>query len=171
MSDTVEIGGTEFDAEDVERAIDLITDECDDTDDRIVVVNNVVLEGDGFADGDTYVYDRRECGAISDVVEGDYIDYENIDVLRESFATPFKTFVEEEFAVMEVEGEAYMDGYDLEVTTGQDRPTFGTTTMQDLDESDDVGIRYVTWGDGYGDPVTGDEPCLRISLVDERDDE
>lgn len=42
--------------------------------------------------------------------------------------------------------------------------------MEKLDDSDDVGIRYVAWGNGYGEPVTGDEPCLRIALTDERDE-
>lgn len=62
---------------------------------------------------------------------------------------------------------------DIDVTSGQFGDMLCQSTIQSLHEMDGVRITYITYGDGYGNPVSepDDSMNLRVGLLDVRDEE
>jgi hypothetical protein len=180
-AETLTYDGIELNIEDLRTAIDDITDEHGNTDGRLVVRGNVVLDGDGFEDADLWVASVSELDRIpandenDSVLDANMASFTSIGglerALDEATTSDFEAFVEDEIGGVKVaEAQAYgEEGIALDVTTIQERPTFGSNVGARLDDHEDVEIGYITWGDGYGDPVGDrDEPQLRIGLYDRR---
>lgn len=168
-TNTVEISGTEFNADDLAEALDALG--TDTPKNEYAFVGDVVVTGDGFDDSDI------EIGTAATFKSGDSIPHitENLSYMTVETAkdrveaaqqTSFEEFVEEEFwQVTPVEGKAFSGEALLDVTTTQDRQVVGSATGSALDESDDVEIKYISYNGGEKTDDT-----LRIGLNDTRNE-
>lgn len=129
----------------------------------IVSSGDLLAWGDGHYDGDGYILN-----AAAEEKTG-RIDLETIDA-EPSFAE----FVADEFGVEVVNTDsdvAYIPEADVDVTTTQPRDTLGRSNGQALDNSDDVEITYITFGENGGSTLGDDEDReLLIGLYDTRDE-
>lgn len=181
MSDVVEVEGQEYNAADLKEAVETIADDPSiqypNVEGRVAQVGSVVVKGDGFSDADLDIIRLADVTYLD--VENNEVDPEDanytnartvLDAIEETAATEFEEFVEDNFSNLEsIEGRAFHEGTN-DFTTTQNRETVGGVTGVDIDESDDVELRYICYGDGYGHPESGDEPSLRVGLEDTRDE-
>lgn len=82
----------------------------------------------------------------------------------------FGQYVEDEHNHVEVlPDKAFKYEADLDVTTGQPRAVFGSSTGRELDRNDGIEIAYITYGrSGLSDGQSPEEAVLRIGLNDAR---
>jgi len=166
---TIEYGSIELPIDDLEAAIEQVSDEDGNAEGTYAVVGEVTLMGDSYNDGDVRLArteDVNELNVENDTFDADSRGFTSISSLEQCIEnareTDISEFVEDEFDVEVVDGHAYTgDNMDLDVTTTQSRDTFGGNTGQALDESDDVAIGYITY-DG------NNEDQIRIGLDDTR---
>jgi hypothetical protein len=140
-----------------------VLEQVDPTDMGIVSSGDLLAWGDGHFDGDGYLLN-----ADAEEKTG-RIDLEAIDP-EPSFAE----FVEDEFDVEVANTDsdvAYIREADVDVTTTQSRDTLGRSKGQALDNSDDVEMTYITFGENGGFFADSeDDRELLIGLKDTRDE-
>jgi hypothetical protein len=145
-------------------------DDTTDGDRRQYLEGGVLFRCDGYdtdADVDIYVPEHDDKATV--------VGLANLRDGAERAVTPdFETFVRDEFDVEVLADTAYMSS-DIDVTTTQNRDTFGERVGRAFDRSDDVEVTYISFGengggvrDSAGRPV--DERQLRIGLEDIRDE-
>jgi hypothetical protein len=147
---------TDVPTENLRAALDMV----DPHTKEVVRKGDVLVWGDGCADPDVFVMNLAE-KEVSDLINVDRIEIES----------SFTEFVKDEFHVDVLDDRAFADGGQIDVTTTQGRDTFGRTVGQNLDQSDDVEIQYITFGENggevFGKPEEDRE--LRIGLKDTRE--
>jgi hypothetical protein len=171
-TETVDVDGLTdpIPAEAVLNAADELLEDDDTTDGdrRQYLEDGVLFRGDGYdGDGDVNIYDPEHDEQATIV---------GLAALRdeaEATITPeFSEFVTDEFDVEVLEDTAYIHS-DIDVTTTQNRDTLGEPNGRALDNSDDVQVTYICYGENGGGHVGADaaeDRQLRIGLEDTRDE-